>query len=143
MPLSVTRLWHLAAATCPVAGEITNVSRGGGGTQKPATVTERKAASGTSLLNKRSEAARLSVPALCFVSPAIHYEWKVSQQNCLFSQLASRPETRALVCLSLSTLSSPSASAKEDCQMRAKKWKSTDSVRDILSFYVTQHTRSS
>ena len=72
--------------------------------KKPATVTERKAASGTSLLNKRSEAARLSVPALCFVSPAIHYEWKVSQQNCLFSeprsQLALRPEIRALVSLS-------------------------------------------
>lgn len=143
MPLSVTRLWHLAAATCPVAGEITNVSRGGG-TQKPATVTERKAASGTSLLNKRSEAARLSVPALCFVSPAIHYEWKVSQQNCLFSQLASRPETRALVCLSLSL---DSFFAFHVCQRRlsdeSKKWKSTDNVRDILSFYVTQHTRSS
>lgn len=76
-------------------------------------MTERKAASGTSLLNKRSEAARLSVPALCFVSPAIHYEWKVSQQNCLFSeprsQLALRPEIRALVSLSWldALLSSP------------------------------------
>ena len=87
------------------AGEITDVSTREVDTQKkPATVTERKAASGTSLLNKRSEAARLSVPALCFVSPAIHYEWKVSQQNCLFSeprsQLALRPEIRALVSLS-------------------------------------------
>lgn len=94
------------------------------------------------MLNKRSEAARLSVPALCFLSPAIHYEWKVSQQNCLFSQLASRPETRALVCLSLSTLSSPSTSAKGDCQMRAKNGNLPTMSVIFLSFYVTQHTRA-
>lgn len=81
-----------AAVACPVAG---------GNHQHSGTGSHTTRHSGTSLFNKRSEAAWLRVRKLCFVSMTIHYEWEVfaggkktgiSPERC--SQFACVPECK-------------------------------------------------
>lgn len=123
-----------------MAGEITSISAAGPTTRHS---DRAQAASGTSLFNKRSEAAWLSVPTQCFVCLTIHYEWKVLRKLSLLWAMITAcvcAGIRVLFCLSwIDALRSlPSMSAKEIVRW-VLKWKSTDNDHDILSFFRAFH----
>lgn len=97
-------------------------------------------ASGTSLFNKCSEAAWVSVPTQCFVCPTIHYEWKVSKKRSFLRAMITAcacAGMRVLLCLPwLDTLLSlPSTSAKEIVRW-VLKWKATDNDHDIFWHFI-------